>query len=817
MSRIRFTELFSLSRPLLFDGGMGTMLQTRGMPAGISPEVFCLERRDVLVDVHKAYLAAGCDILTTCTFGANRFKLEPGLDAFAVSRELALAARTAADGCGRPVLVAGDVGPTGHFARPLGDVDPEELIVVLQEQIRGLAAGGCDCILIETQFDLAEARAAVVACRRVCDLPVMVSMTFEDGVSLTGSSPEIFAETMQNMGADAIGTNCSVGPEHMGAIVERLLRVCSVPVFAEPNAGMPSLENGRTVFPLDPEGFAGLTAAFADMGARCLGGCCGTTPEHIAALKRALDGRELDTSRRVPLTKHSGITLTSRQELVRISHAEPFVLIGERINPTGKKQLTAELQNNDFTTALAFAESQAAMGARVLDVNIGAHGVDQKSMLPRLVCELTAAHTLPLSLDSSDDDAIVATLPWCPASFLVNSINGHSDRIRRLGAACRDFGSPFILLPMRDAKLPVKATERIAILEELVREAEAMGVSRRLMMVDILALAVSSRAEGAVECLKLLAWCRENGFATTIGLSNLSFGLPARELINAAFLAMGAGAGLCSCIANPSSVRIREAVAAADLLLAHDDNGERFIEGYHDWTPAQAPAAGSTAASAGARPGKGPAMDPGQAVLKGDRERVIPLIKEQLDLGTEPFDVVNKQMIPAINEVGSLYEKKVYFLPQLIRSAETMQKGFAYLKPMLERDSTEQRPTVVLATVEGDVHDIGKNIVGLMLSNHGFNAVDAGKDVPWQKIIKLAEKHKAGLIGLSALMTTTMVRMEDTIKAVRERGLPVRVMVGGAAVTRAFAESIGADAYSVDAVECVAEAKRLMGLMDREK
>ncbi|MDO5537081.1 MAG: homocysteine S-methyltransferase family protein [Desulfovibrionaceae bacterium] len=813
MSQSRFAELFSLSRPLIFDGGMGTMLQARGLPAGMSPEAFCLEREDVLLEVHRLYLDAGADIITTCTFGASPFKLDPGLDVFETCRRLAMAARRAADSAGRPVLVAGDVGPTGHFARPLGDLEPEELIAGLEAQIRGLAAGGCDCILLETQFDLAETRAGVAACRRACDLPVLASMTFEDGASLTGSTPEIFAETMQNLGVAALGTNCSVGPEAMGEVLRRLLAVSSVPVFAEPNAGMPQLVDGRTVFPLGPERFAELTAAFADMGARCLGGCCGTTPDHIAALKKALDGHEPDASLRVEREHHEGIVLTSRQELVRVGADEPFVIIGERINPTGKKQLTAELQEGVFTTAMDFAESQVSFGARVLDVNVGAHNVDQVSLLPRLVSELIARHTIPLSLDSSDDAAILAALPWCPASFLVNSINGHGDRMQRLGAACRDFGMPFILLPMRDAKLPVKASERIAILEGLISEAESLGISRRLMIVDVLALAISSKGEGAVECLKLLDWCRENHLATTIGLSNLSFGLPARELVNSSFLVMGAGRGLTSCIANPGSARIREAVASADLLLQRDAHAERFIAGYADWksgaAPAgQAPAPGAPSASAD-RPGKGPATTPYEAVLKGDREHVLPLVQKELDKGEKAFDIVNGQLIPAITEVGRLYEKKIYFLPQLIRSAETMQTGFGHLKPLLTQSAEEKRPTVVLATVEGDVHDIGKNIVGLMLSNHGFTVVDAGKDVPAAKILDLAVEHKASLIGLSALMTTTMVRMEDTIRGIRDRDLDIRVMVGGAAVTRAFAESIGADAYCVDAVEAVAAAKRL--------
>lgn len=815
MSNSRLDRLLSLPRPLLFDGGLGTMLQARGLPAGMAPEKFCLDRPDVTMGVHGDYVKAGADVLVTATFGASPFKLADGLDVYGTNRKLAAMAREVADKAGRPVCVAGDVGPSGHFAKPLGDLDPEELVAGFAEQIRGLAAGGCDLVLVETQFDLAEARACVVAARRVCDLPVFVSMTFEDATSLTGSTPEIFAETMQNLGVAALGTNCSMGPEAMGEIVERLLKVSSVPVFAEPNAGMPELRDGVTVFPLGPERFAELTADFAPMGARLLGGCCGTTPDHIAALKKALEGRGLE--RGVPYGEKGGIVLTSRQSLVRLGGDEPFAVIGERINPTGKKRLTEELQRGVFTAALEFADAQVADGAAVLDVNVGAHAVNQKELLPELVSELVARHTVPLCLDSSDDEALLAAMPWCPGSFLVNSVNGAKGRMELLGAACRDHGMPFILLPMRDARLPVKASDRIAIVESLLAEAEALGVPRRLVIVDVLALAISSKPEGAKACLELLDWCGANGLPTTIGLSNISFGLPARELVNASFLVMGAGRGLSSCIANPGSARIREAVAAANLLLGHDDNASHFIADYADWTPGSGNAAAGQTGAAGSAgtvrraAGSRAAATPGEAVLVGDRDHIVALVDEALAKGADPFGLVNGELIPAITEVGARYEKKIYFLPQLIRSAETMQTAFAHLKPLLKQDADTSRPTVVLATVEGDVHDIGKNIVALLLSNHGFNVVDAGKDVPAARILELAKEHKAGVIGLSALMTTTMVRMEDTIQGVKEENLPCKVMVGGAAVTRGFAEAIGADAYCLDAVEAVEAAKRLTG------
>lgn len=801
MADMTFRQALNLGRPLLLDGAMGTMLQASGLPVGMSPEQYCMESPQVLRGIHKAYLDAGADLLTTCTFGGNPFKLPKNLDVFVFNRRMAEVAREAARDAGRPVFVAGNVGPSGQFAKPLGPVEPHDLIAAFAAQIRGLVAGGADLIFVETQFDLAEARAAVVAARQECDLPVMVSMTFEQGVSLTGSSPTIFAETMQNLGVDVVGTNCSLGPDQMLPVVRELLSACVCPIMAEPNAGLPELRGNVTVFPLGPEEFARKTAAFAGLGARILGGCCGTTPQHLAALSRTLSGMECalpETPRR------DGICLTSRSQLVRIGVDEPLVVIGERINPTGKKALTQELQEGRFDTALQLADQQVEAGAGVLDVNVGASLVDETVLLPDLVQRLAGRLTLPLSLDSSNAEAIAKVLPYCPGSFLVNSISGEADRMDVLGPLCRDYGAPFILLPLQGAKLPVRAAERIRIVEHLLERAAALGIPRRLVMVDILALAVSSKAEGGRQCLEMARWCRSQGLPTTLGLSNISFGLPARELLNATFLSMAVGAGLTSCIANPSATRLREAVDAMRVLGAHDPHAESFIASYAEWKPA----GGAVLRRDG---GGGAAKNLSEAVLNGDKENVLPLLDAELEAGADPFVLVQDTLIPAITEVGARYERREYFLPQLIRAAETMQAAFAHLKPRLEANrGHEERPVIVMATVEGDIHDIGKNIVALLLGNHGFDVVDAGKDVPAEAIVACALEHNARIIGLSALMTTTMVRMEDTIRLIRERGLPIKVMVGGAAVTQAFADAIGADAYCPDAVCAVRAAKNFV-------
>ena len=825
-----FINILHSERLLCFDGGMGTMLQARGLPAGLSPEVFCLERPDVLRSIHEEYLLAGADIITTNTFGGTQFKLPAGLEAESFNREMASSARAAIvaardGGVGeRPLFVAGSMGPTGHFLRPLGPLTFTELVEAFRAQARGLVQGGVDLILAETHFDLGELRALVVAVREECDLPLGVSMTFDGERTLTGTSPEVFRETMLNMGVDFIATNCSSGPEQMRAIARRLAAGCPVPVLAEPNAGLPELENGKTVFRLDPETFAEITATFAADGVRLLGGCCGTTPAHIAALRKAM--RALPPPAPLPQVR-PGIVLTSRAEMVHLGAESPIRFIGERINPTGKKQLTAELQAGEFSLALSFAEEQIAAGARLLDVNVGAPMVDETAMLPDLVGRIIARHPVPLALDSSNMDAVAAGLMAYPASCLINSISGEKGRMERLGPLCRKFGAPFILLPLRGGDLPVTAAQRIRIIDELLAEAEGLGIPRRLIIVDVLALAASSVSGATRAALETIGYCaKELKLPTTIGLSNISFGLPARELLNSSFLAMAAGAGLSSCIAHPGNERMRDTLAAVNALLEYDPQAEYFSAQYAKWTPGTAgggasgtipPAPGEGAPHAAGATGASdaaPTRDSlAEAVIKGRKEEILALVDAALAAGAEPFNLVNERLIPAITEVGRKYECKEYFLPQLLRSAETMQTAFSRLKPLLEEArGGERRPVVVMATVEGDIHDIGKNIVSLMLGNHGFEVVDIGKDRTAGDIVAAAEEHGAVIIGLSALMTTTMVRMEDTVKLVKERDLPAKVIVGGAVVNAAFAEAIGADGYSGDAVDCVRLVRELLAL-----
>lgn len=802
-----FRERLQSGSRLLFDGAMGTMLQARGLGPGRNPEIFCLENPDILRRIHADYVKAGADVLTTNTFGGTAFKLPEGTSVRDFNRLMARGAKAAAgESGGRKVFVAGSVGPSGKFLRPLGDLTFEELVTAFQEQIRGLMEGGIDLVLAETQFDIAEARAIVVAARREGELPVAVSMTYEAGSTLTGSDVEVCVTSLANMGVDLIGMNCSAGPFEMREAAAELLRLSPVPVLIQPNAGLPELKDGATVFPLGPDAFAGMTADFAARGAQCVGGCCGTTPGHITALRAAIDRLPRPEGR----PHFAGIALSSRSHVLRIGRGEPLCLIGERINPTGKKQLAAELQAGEFDAALKLADEQAEAGVRILDVNVGAPMVDESACLPELVSRLISRHPLPLAFDSPDMGAVEKALAVYPASPLVNSISGEEGRMERLGPLCRDFGAPFILLPLRGGKLPLKARERIAIVEDLLAQMDALRIPRRLAMVDALVLASSSSPDAGRECLDFIRYCAQTlELPTTCGLSNISFGLPARELLNATFLGLAVGAGLSSCIANPSNPRIAEAVDAANLLLGHDAGAETFISRYSRWSGGGSAEAASGAVSVRTKDSAQP-VSIEEAVIAGRRDDISTLVQAALDAGEQPFAIVGDRLIPAITEVGVKYERKEYFLPQLIRSAETMQKAFALLRPLLEKDTrAASRPVVVMATVEGDIHDIGKNIVNLMLGNHGFEVVDLGKDVKAEAIVTAAEEHGAALIGLSALMTTTMVRMKETVDLLKERGIEKKVMIGGAVVTDEFARSIGAY-YSKDAVEAVRLAQSLV-------
>jgi 5-methyltetrahydrofolate--homocysteine methyltransferase len=807
-----FRPALTDGRVYIFDGGYGALMPARGLPPGQSPELFGMERPEVIADMHREFMDAGARVLTTNTFGGTSFKLGLGVDVYALNRRMAEVARSVA---GDTAFVAGSVGPTGHFVEPLGDLSFRGLVEAFKEQIRGLADGGADLILGETHFDLAEARAVVIAAREVCSLPVGVSMTFESGCALTGASPATFIDAMMNLGADFAGTNCGLGPDQLRPVVAGMLPRAGLPLLVQPNAGLAELDgNGRTVFPLAPEPFGAGTAAFLDLGAKFLGGCCGSTPAHIAALAAAVGHRGYAR----PEPSDTAFTvLTSRSRSTALGGRHRLAVIGERINPTGKKALSAELAAGGLSEALRLGSEQSEIGVGALDVNVGAPMVNEPEVLPALVKALVSRFQEPLSLDTSNPEAMEAALWAYPGSALVNSISGEPGRMERLGPLCKKFGAPFILLPLQGKKLPYTAAERLAIVERLLAQAESLGIPRRLIVVDALALTVSSRSDAALHCLQTIRHCTEQwGLATVVGLSNVSFGLPARELLNTAFLTMAAREGLSACIANPGSARLRESLAACEVLLNRDAQASAFIGGYTDWKPGSGGASGggTIPSASGAAPG-GAASGPlslRQAVVKGAKDSILSLLEDALSGGTKPFDLVHGELIPGIMDVGEKYERREYFLPQLILSAETLQVAMGRLNPLLEQaGEAAERPVVVMATVEGDIHDIGKNIVCLLLRNHGFEVVDLGKDVPAADIVAAAKAKGAKVIGLSALMTTTMVRMEDVVRQAAEEGLSAKIMVGGAVVTEAFAKSIGAHGYAADAVGAVRTARELAG------
>ncbi|MFY9398698.1 MAG: homocysteine S-methyltransferase family protein [Desulfomonilia bacterium] len=788
---------------VVLDGATGTELQARGMPGGVCPELWCLKNPDVASAVHQDYRDSGADVVYTATFGANRCKLsqyDTNPDVRGINRDLARLARQAiGGGC----LVAGDIGPTGRFVEPFGDLDFEEAVGVFREQIQGLLEGGVDLLVIETMVDIQEARAALIAVRELTDLYTLVTMTFEDsGRTLSGTDPVSALVTLQALGTDAVGCNCSAGPEGMIPLIEAMAPYARVPLAAKPNAGLPVLKGGRTVFPMAPREFSGFAARFAAAGVRFLGGCCGTTPGHI---------RELSAeARRIPAASRPSsrlAALSSARGAVSLERQGPILIIGERINPTGKKDLQEELLAGRMTLVKSYAREQVARGASILDVNVGMPGIDETRTLAEAVSALAVASEAPVCIDSSVPEAMEKALRIYPGRALINSISGEEHKLERLLNAAARYGAMFILLPLAGRALPRSSRERRQIVLDVFERAQALGFTKDDIVVDALTMAVSADAQAAVETLETIRWCSlEFGVRTVLGLSNVSFGLPERRWINAAFLAMAGSCGLTMAIANPMSEELMHLKRASDVLMARDPQARAYIAGFGGAAPKNA------GEGAEQRPSnRSPVELVGNAVLEGSRDEITGIIDAALSSGASPQLLVEKAMVPAIQQVGRFYEDRVYFLPQLIASAEAMKKGFEHLEPLLEAGDAclKKQGTIVLATVKDDIHDIGKNIVALMLKNHGFEVIDLGKDVSDEEIVEAALRHKPNIVGLSALMTTTMAHMEGVIRKAREAGVTCPFLVGGAVVTRAFARAIGAH-YAADGVEAVKVAGSLL-------
>ncbi|MDI9570559.1 MAG: homocysteine S-methyltransferase family protein [Pseudomonadota bacterium] len=790
-------------RILILDGATGTELQKRGMPGGVCPEAWCAQRPHLLREVQRAYREAGADVIYTCTFGANGPKLgEYGIDDVrGVNERMALLAREAAGPGG---LVAGDIGPTGRFVEPFGELPFEAAVTVFKEQVAGLLAGGVDLFVIETMMDIQEARAALLAVKESSDLFTIVTMTYEaGGRTLNGTDPVTALITLQSLGADAVGCNCSVGPAEMRDWIAAMKPYATVPLAAKPNAGLPRLAGGRTHFDMGAEEFGSWGEAFHRAGVNLLGGCCGTTPEHIAAIRAATASSSPEPPRRRSLA-----AVSSARTHRLLERNRPLFIIGERLNPTGKKQLQQELREGKMSLVRRLAREQEWQGADLLDVNVGVPGIDEPPTMRETIRAVTAASSLPLVIDSPKVATIEAALRLYPGRALINSISGELEKVEKLLPLAAKYGAMFILLPLTDGEIPATAAGRAAVVREVFLAARRHGFTKEDIVVDGLVMTVAANQEAPAETLKTVSWAsRTFGCRTVLGVSNVSFGLPERKWLNAAMLGLAQGAGLSMAIVNPAGPELQAVMKAADVLLGRDRQAARYI------------AAFSGAGPEGKPPEQEPSKEPSpeervyQAILEGNREDIVAVIEAALD-GVAAGELVDKRMIPAIMRVGELYERQTYFLPQLMASAEAMKRGLARLAPLLAASATNAagKGRIVLATVRGDIHDIGKNIVALMLRNHGYEVIDLGKDVTTAAILTAIKEHRPRAAGLSALMTTTMTAMGDVIAAARREGLAVPFILGGAVVTAAYAESLGA-AYARDSVEAV---RVIGGLLENE-
>lgn len=797
------------SRVLLLDGATGTNLLQAGMPVGACPEQWILEHPQIMIDLQAAYIEAGTHIIYAPTFTANRMKLgEYGLadDIEDINKRLVAISRKAVAKAGYRGYVAGDITMTGRQLVPMGDLELEELIDVYKEQIGYLAEAGVDLLVIETMMSLAEARAAVIAAKETCDLPVFVTLTFnEDGRTLFGTDPVTAVNVLQSLGVDAIGANCSTGPEEMCHVIEEMKQYANVPIIAKPNAGMPELVKGNTVYAMTPEAFAEAGQRLVEAGAGIIGGCCGTTPAHITAL-----AREIKRMEPPEINQQKRRLLSSERKTVELALDGPFMVIGERINPTGKKRLQEELRRGSLELVLKMAEEQEEQGAEILDINMGMNGIDEKEMMLKTIQAVSNAVQLPLCIDSSHVDIIEAALRRYPGRALINSISLEHPKVDELLPIAKKYGAMFILLPLSDRGLPESMEEKHEIIREILNRAWSLGFTKEDIVVDGLVATVGANKNAALETLQTIQYCRrELELATVCGLSNISFGLPERMNVNAAFLTMAIANGLTMAIANPSQAMLMNAAFAADLLLNKETSDLRYIERMNTHAVEVVAAASKNKETDGTRKTHPLVYE---AVLKGNKDRIVEWVEEELQKGTLPDVVIDTLLIPAINEVGELFNKKIYFLPQLIASAEAMETAIQYLEPKLEKKNAgEEMPAIVIATVEGDIHDIGKNLVVLMLRNYGYRVLDLGKDVSKEEIIETAVKEGAAIIALSALMTTTMMRMKDVVEYARAKKVPAKIMIGGAVITQSFADEIGADGYSKDAAEAVKVAGRLTG------
>ncbi len=819
MTKEEFQKFVESGHPVYLDGATGSNLLKRGMPAGVCPEEWILGHKEVLLALQKEFAEAGSHVIYAPTFSANAVKLrEYGLEdrIGQMNQELVAISKEAAGG---KCLVAGDLTMTGEQLAPMGTMDFEELVNIYKEQIGYLVNAGADLLVVETMMSLQESRAALIAAKECCDLPVMVTMTFEsDGRTLYGTDAKTAAVVLESLGASAIGANCSTGPDKMAEIITAMAEVSSVPIIAKPNAGLPFLDkNGNTSYDMDSDTFADGMVKLVEAGASILDGCCGTSPEYIGKLKERT--HRMKTVRRKKPDKRY---LTSERKTVEFGLEDNFIIVGERINPTGKKKLQEQLRTGSLDMVLQFAEEQEACGAGILDVNMGMSGIDEKAMMLNVLEEVAGVTSLPLAIDSSHVEVLEAALRRYPGRALINSISYEKIKFENLLPIAKKYGAMFILLPLSDKGLPESLEEKKEIIHKIADRAKELGMDKTDIVVDGLVTTVGANKKAALETLEAIRYCKEMGYATICGLSNISFGLPGRGYVNAAFLTMAIQEGLTMAIANPSQELLTCSAFAADLLMDKKEADIRYIQQMSGREEIKSTVSKNTTANkevlakesaVGGGKSASPSEKVREDVLKGNKKRITEDTKQALDSDLAPGRILNEILLPAINEVGDLFDKGKYFLPQLIASAEAMKIAIEYLEPLLqELSDRKEMPTVVIATVEGDIHDIGKNLVTLMLKNHGFQVIDLGKDVPKEKIIEAAKESHASIIALSALMTTTMQEMRKVIAYAKEQGVDAKVIIGGAVITQDYADEIGADGYSKDAADAVKLAKRILDI-----
>ncbi len=799
MDKANFKKLLS-ERVLILDGAMGTELHKRGFLSDIgAPEELNTKYPERLKAVYTDYLRAGSEAILTNTFGANRLKLKDyGLDASLdlINTNAVNIARDAAKGFN--AFVAADIGPIGAYLTPLGTVGFDLAYDVFSQQIRSIAKAEPDYLVIETMAEIREVKAALLAAKDNFKGPVVVQMTFTaDGTTVTGTDVLSFLSVAESMGADAVGMNCSVGPEELVKLAKLLASNTTLPISFKPNAGMPKLINRETVFPGTADEFVKACLEAHKCGINMLGGCCGTTPEFIEALSAKLKGKA-PAARKVK----SKFLLSSRTKSVNVETIKKLVVVGERINPTNRKKFQEELLAGNFTILRAEAKRQAAAGADILDLNLGLPGADEAKLMSKAVEEIQEVVSAPLCLDSSLTSALEAGLKACAGKPIINSVNGEKEKLAKVLPLAKRYGAALIGLTTDEKGIPKTAAERIAIAEHIINEAVKLGIPKNEIIIDYLTLAASAAPGLAQETLDAIKQSKKKWpeVKTILGVSNISFGMPARQVINSTFLKLARKAGLDMAICNPFEDWETNDALAKEILVGSDPRGEKYIAKYSGFVKAV------SAETAVLAPDKRLYV----SVLEGNREEIAKAVSAALQAGISPLSAANDIILKALNEVGEKFASKEYFLPQVIRSAETAQAAFAVIKPLLKKDAGFSLGKIVLATVKGDVHDIGKNIVAAVLESHGWEVIDLGKNIEAKDIVDAAIKHSAPVIGLSALMTTTMPEMEKVVQERNELKAKIKILIGGAPVTEKYAKEIGADGYAKDAVTAAKEAAKLL-------